>query len=427
MKKRGLVMLILLIAVPASWAADYTFDIPAKEEKAAPTLQWNGNLDGRYTLFHPQDNSPIYGLQFAADERDADYLTQYQLDWYLNGDYQTKDMGFHLKTHATYLNDADDLTLDLFELYGNLNLSLSSALQAGKIRYNWGKGYAFNPSGFVNPVKDPENPGASQAGTLSLNFETIKSFTSDVLKTAALTVIVLPPQVEVNERFGEPEDTSIAAKLYLMLWNLDVDLMGYYGKDHPTHIGADVALNLTTAFEVHGEVAYFQDMPKNMLLNQQLVQTEEDGFAYLIGLRWLNQWDVTTILEYYHTDVGLTEEEFGDYLDVLQRSLDSGNEEQIRCATGVIQNFKGSNLMQDYLYLNLQKPEPFDWLYFTPSATVMYNLHDQSALLSLNLSYKPVNNFEVLVKPTMMLGSDDSEYGSQQFSQQVETWLRFYF
>ena len=26
--------------------------------------------------------------------------------------------------------------------------------------YNWGKGYAFNPVGYVNPFKDPENPAS---------------------------------------------------------------------------------------------------------------------------------------------------------------------------------------------------------------------------------------------------------------------------
>ncbi len=423
----GLMTLSLLTSAQPVRAEDYSFDIPTKEEQAAPALQWGGNLDVNYTLLNPRESSPIYALQFSDDERDGELLTQYLLDAYLNADYQTKQMGFHLKTHAAYWKDADDLTLDLFELYGNLNLSLSSSLQAGKIRYNWGKGYAFNPVGFVNSLKNPEDPSKERAGILSLQFETIKSLQSDVLKTVALNALVIPDQSEEADSLGEADKTAIAAKLYLMLWNLDVEMMGRYGKDQPPQIGADMAVNLTTALEVHAEAAYAQDVTTYTVEQQKLTKSEEDGFSGLIGLRWLNRWEITTIFEYYHTDLGLTEEEFTDYLDAIEQSANSGQEEQIRNAAGLMQNFKVNNLMQDYLYLNLQKPEPFDWLYFTPSAFVIYNLQDQSALIALNLSYKPITNIELQLKPMAMVGADDSEYGSQRFQQKIEAWVRFYF
>lgn len=115
------------------------------------------------------------------------------MELYLDADYQTKDIGFHLKTHSTYYNDSD-ASFDLLESYGNVNLSLSSFIQAGKRMYSWGNGYAFNPVGYVNPFKDPENPELAQAGLLSVGFEKIKSLNSDSLKTIALTAIVIPPE-----------------------------------------------------------------------------------------------------------------------------------------------------------------------------------------------------------------------------------------
>ena len=409
------------------FAQDYSFEIPGEDEENEERLEWGGNLDGKYALFHPQRSSPIYELQFADAETSSNYLSQYQLDFYLDGDYQTKDIGFHVKTHVGYLNDTEEVIVDLFELYGNFNLSLSSFIQAGKIRYSWGKGYAFNPVGFVNPLKDPTNPTLAKAGVLSLNAETLKSFQSNILKTAALTAIVIPPQEEIYDRFAEVEDTDFAAKLYLMLWNIDFDLMGYYSKENSNRIGADFALNLRENIELHGEFSYFTDALKSTIVNNQLLQTEEEGYAYLVGMRWLNRWGITTILEYYHTDASLTEDEFQEYLRFLRQSLDSRNEEQIKRALAYSQNFKGNTLMQDYMYFQVQKPEPFDWLYFTPSFSTIYNLNDKSMLLALTFTYKPVTNFEFALKPTVTFGKEDSEYGSQRIQQKVETWLRFYF
>lgn len=426
--------IIMLVFIGASWslplfAEDYSFEIPEKESaKEEKTLEWSGNLDGKYMLFHPQESSPIYSLQFVETETSSDYLSQYQLSLYLDGDYQTKDIGFHLKTYIGYFNETEEATFDLFELYGNLNLSLSSFVQAGKIRYNWGKGYAFNPVGFVNPFKDPENPELAQAGVLSANVEMFKSLDSDILRTAALTGVVVPPREDMNGRFAEAEQTDLAAKLYLMSWTIDLDLMGYYSEENPKRIGADFAVNLREDLEIHGEGAYFQDVPKNTIVNNQLQSDGEEGYEYLLGLRWLNQWEITTILEYYHTDAGLTQDEFEEYLSFFQWSLDSGREELIGRARSTMQNnFQGRTLMQDYVYLNVQKPEPFDWLYFTPSVSAIYNVHDQSVLLTCTLSYQPFTNFEFLFKSGFMIGEDDSEYGSQQFDRNIETWLRFHF
>lgn len=431
MRRVMIAIVIMLISSAGLYAEEYSFEMPANADvKPEANLEWSGNLDGKYTLFQRRQSSPLYALQFWGEDVGSDALSQYQLEWYLNGDYQRSDVGMHLKTHLNYLNTETDENVDfeVFELYGNLNLSISSFVQAGKIRYNWGKGYAFNPAGFVNPVKNPENPELEQAGLLSIGFETIKTFQSDVLKTAALTTIVIPPQADLKDRFGDAENTDVAAKLYLMLGKFDVDLMGYYSRNNPSRVGGDFAVNLKENLEAHGEFSAFQDVPKHTIVSDQLRRAEDDGMAYLVGMRWLNRWEITTILEYYHTDLGLTDAEFGEYLTLFSQSLASGSDERITRALGYMQQgFKGNTSMQDYLYVQVQKPEPFDWLYFTPTLSAIYNLNDQSALVTFSFSYKPITNFELLVRPAVMVGKKGSEYGSQQFRQRVEAWARFYF
>jgi len=424
---RFLVILpIALVSCGVLFAEDYSmdFEIPEKDEAEEKGLEWGGYLDSRYFVFHTDQSSPLYQLQFSGKDDLSEYWSQYKLELYLDADYQTRDMGFHLKTYSAYYNDSDS-SFDLFEAYGNVNLSLSSFIQAGKRRYNWGKGYAFNPVGYVNPFKDPENPELAQAGLLSMNFEKIKSFDSQFLKTLTLTAIVIPPDEVLNKRYGEIENTDLAAKLYLLLWNIDIDVMGYYSKTEPSHIGFDYATNIRENIEFHGELSHFRDEPKNTIVEGELVTKKDNGYSYLMGLRYLNQWSTTVIAEYYHNGAGLNEAEYGDYIDFIQSGVDSSNTEKALNYSRIY--FKGTNLMRDYLYLKVTQPEPFNWLYFTPSIFSIYNLNDNSLLLAVSLSYKPFTNFEVMVWPTFLIGNENTEFGSRQFDQRYELRMKVYY
>lgn len=422
--KSFLTITLLIFQCMVVFAEDYSFDIPEEPEKK---LEWNGNLDGKYLAFHTRRSSPFYQLQFFNQDDMSGYLSQYRLELYLNADYQTKDIGFHLKTHSNYYNDSK-ASFDLFEAYGDINLSLNSFIQAGKKMYNWGKGYAFNPVGYVNPFKDPENPELSQAGLLSVNFEMIKSFNTNILKTFAMTAVIIPPSEIINNQYAEIENTDIAIKNYFMLWDIDIDIMRYFSKVNPCRFGADFSANLRQNIEIHGELSYSMDHPKNTIVNNNLFSTKEDGYTYLFGLRYLFQWNTTIIAEYYHNDIGLTETEYTNYMDFIQNNIDSNDEDEIDKALGYSQKyFKNRTLMQNYLYLKIQHPEPFNWLYFTPYLSTIYNMADRSFLLSISLSYKPITNFEFIVRPTFLTGNDGTEFGNKQNQQKLELWMRIFF
>ena len=134
------VLLIILASGGFLFAEDYStdFEIPEKDVKEEKSLDWTGSLDSRYFAFHADKTSPFYQLQFADKEELSGYMSQYKLELYLNADYQTSDLGFHLRTYSAYYNSQDN-SFDLSEMYGNVNLSLSSFIRAGKCRYNWGR------------------------------------------------------------------------------------------------------------------------------------------------------------------------------------------------------------------------------------------------------------------------------------------------
>jgi len=405
-------------------AQETTADAPSQEEKR---LEWSGNLDAKYSVIHSAQSSSMYQLQFFNSATLSGYLSQYRIEPYINADYQTKDLGFHLKTHASYYSD-DNASIDLFEAYGSFNPTFNSTLQVGKRMFSWGKGYAFNPVGYVNPVKDPENPELAQAGLLSASFEYIKSFSSSALQTFSSVLVVIPPTPQLNGRYAEAENAGVALKAYGLLWDTDIDLMGYYRKNGPVQLGLDCSRNLRENLEIHAELSYNQDTERFTILSHSLRAEHVNRSSYLLGLRYLHESNTTVIVEYYHNGLGMSRGEYADYADFLTYAANSGSATVAQQALGLSQQyFRNSTLMEDYLYTKLTVPEPFDWLYFTPSLYSIYNLNDNSFVLSAPLSYKPVTNVEFIFWPTILVGTGRSEFGQKMFQQRLEVWVRIFF
>lgn len=417
--------LLALALAPAASGGDYDFDVPAREE-APKNLELSGNLDARYSLLSSNTSAPLYKLQYYG-QRPAGTLSQYRADLYLNGDYRVGQTGFHAKIYAQYYSEASN-DLSLHELYGTLALGDSAVLAAGKRMYSWGKGYAFNPVGYVNPQKDPENPELSQAGLMSFGYEYIKSFSGAPVANAAFNLVAVPSAETLNAQTAEARDTDLAAKLSLLAWDTDIDLMGYASRVNPEKYGAAVSRNFGPSLEAHGEFSRFSNKPHYTVVAGAADAGRVDGVDWLLGLRWLNKWNLTSTLEYYRNGAGLTKSEFGAYDDFLANAAVSGSSITAASALAVSRGYFGSsNLMRDYLYLKLSWPEPFNWVYFTPSAYVMLNADDDSWLAGLPLSYKPVTDFEVIVWPVFTGGGRGTEFGGRQAAAKLDLWLRFYF
>lgn len=425
-----LVISLFSLETTIAFASD---EIPASQESAEALsesslskLEVNGNLDSKYSLLRSRITSSLYKLQNFGQTKKSDDLSQFVLEPYLNGEYITKDLGFHFKTHGSYINEQTS-TLDLFELYGSINTHPTLTFSVGKKAYNWGKGYAFNPVGYVNPIKDSENPESLQAGLMSLAVDYTKSFDSDALRTFGFTFMAIPSS-NVQNKYGEVSQTDFATKAYFLAWDMDIDILGYRSLSNGNQLGVDFSQNISTNIEVHGEFSHFENVPKAIIDQNTLNILKGSGNSYLAGVRYLNSIDTTIIAEYYHNGNGLTSNEFNQYIKYVYDTVASGQSTAVQQALGTsITYFQKSAIMRDYLYLKISQPEPFNWVYFTPSTFVIYNLSDQSFTLGLPLSYKPFTNFELLVWPTVLVGSAGTQFGEKPFSQRLETWLRFYF
>lgn len=415
---------LFTFAFTSAFAQDYDFDIPEEEEAK---IEFNGNLDAKWGLLETQKSSPFFGLQFYDVAEKDDYLSQYRLDFYLDGVYRHKQVGFFMKTFYQYAREASILP-SFFELYGSLNLSPRWSMSIGKRRFNWGKGYAFNPVGYVNAEKDPENPDLALVGKTSVYISYNRSFTSNLLQNFSFGAILLPPEAEINEKFASADKIGAAFKLYFLLKNIDIDIMAAFKNNEPQRLGVDFSTNLRENLEIHTEFSYAHDEIKYFFVDDLISQQKMDGGSYLLGLRYLNRFNTTLVAEYYHNNSGLLKNEFSSYVNYLHSSLESNIPELINSAKLIMSTtLRSKTLMQDYFYVKLIQPEPFSLLYTSISMFTIYNIDDKSFLFSPQLSYKPYTNFEVLFWPSLFFGGNDTEYGSKRFERKIEIWIRFYF
>ena len=420
-------LLFILIVTSAALLFAQEEDFIIQEEETESKLEWSGNLDVKYKLFNMDQNSSLYKLQFYKELPLSSLLSQYSLEPYLNAEYRTSDLGFVLKTHGSYYSDKNS-SFDLFEAYASFNPSFNTNLQAGKKVYSWGKGYAFNPVGFVNPIKDPEIPELAQAGLFSANFEYVKSFSSEALQSFSFFAVIIPTSGISGSSFGEFKNTDVAVKSSFLFYDTDIDLLAYYSKINPKRYGFDFARNVQENIEVHGEFSYNQNVERFTIVNNSLRNEFVDMYSYLFGLRYLDASNTTIIAEYYYNGSGLSKDEYTNYNEFLNNGANSLTETIKQQTLGISQTyFKGQTLMRDYLYIKLSHPEPFDWLYFTPSLYTIYNLVDNSFLLSFQMSYRPITNTEFIFWTSMFAGDESTEYGGKQVMQRMELWMRVFF
>ncbi len=321
---------------------------------------------------------------------------------------------------------------DVFAAYANIKPSPYATVSLGKKPYKWGKGYAWNPVGFINRRKDPNNPDESLEGYLTAEADFIKSFAGQ-LQTVALTTVLLPVYDEINDDFGQQDKLNLAAKLYFLVLDTDIDLLLLTGDSRSTSYGIDFSKNLATNFEIHGELAWTLDQQKFTIQEEgTLISGQDDVLSWLLGIRYLSENDITSIIEYYHNDGGYTEGEMSSFFHF---AIEAGEDFQQTASRLLLDRALDASLKgygrpqpgRNYLYSRFSQKESFDILYFTPALTTIINLDDESYTLTPELIYSGFTNWEMRLRFSYLNGGTYTEYGEKQNSSKLEFRLRYFF
>ena len=437
-----LVLVSLLWSTPNLFSQEQSqgrFEIDLSElqkevdKVAAKPYNLGGFLEFQPTLFGIDRDSAVSRLHFFDKKQDSTF-EQYNVRLRLEGRYNADPLSVFFKTDTLVRNDFDgwDEDVRLFEAYTSFKPSPNFVFEAGKKVAKWGKGYAWNPVSFIAPAKNPEDPEEALEGFTLFTGDFIRSFDGP-LKTMTLTAAAVPVYKHINANVGEPGHTDFASKLYLLAYDTDFDFMVSTGGSRTTRYGFDFSRNLTTNFEIHGELGVVNNQKTPVVDKRgRMFVRESDAVSYLLGLRYLTETETTYILEYYRNGTGFTRDEMKNFFGFVETSyqtfLSTGNDTGLRRARQMLDGAYGRpNPGRHYLYFRASQKEPFDILYLTPALTSIANLTDGSLSLIPEIAYSPITNVELRFRTPILLGRKGTEYGEKQNDYRIELRLRYYF
>ncbi|MBI2876969.1 MAG: hypothetical protein HYY20_08810 [Candidatus Tectomicrobia bacterium] len=427
---------LFLSVWPLSAQEAYEVDLPEIEKEIKRTAEKPYSLGG-FGEFEPlvfglDRDATFYRLRFF-DRDEGEVLDQYDFRLRPEGTYRKGMLSLFARVDIPIRYDYRgwDSEVVLFEGVASLKPHPGFTLEVGKKVIKWGKGYAWNPVAFVDRPKDPEDPEEALEGFYLATANIIRSFAGP-LKTVALTPVLLPVYNKVNDEFGGLQQVNFAAKLYLLLYDTDIDFMVFTGGSRTTRYGVDFAKNLRSNFEIHGEGALINDF-ETAVMNERGERSlrKADVMSYLLGLRYLTQQETTFILEYYRNSTGFTREEMGDFFRFVdtsyERFVQTGEESGLRRGLQLEKAYGRPNPMRHYLYFRASQKEPFDILYFTPALTSIVNITDGSFSLIPEFAYSPRTNLELRLRGAVLVGGKNTEYGEKQNDYRLELRVRYHF
>jgi len=420
-------MLILFMLSGYSIAAEeFIFDVSSYQKK---NYRLGGYLE--YSLNHQILNqSAAANSLLFINKTLPDSITQHIGIIELNGDYKQDKWQARFNFHAeAYDNElVSDQQGIFYEAVATYQPTTGITLEAGKKAIKWGKGYAWNPVGFVERPKDPNDPDLSREGYVVAAADIIKSFSDDI-KTLAFTAAYLPVTEHINEDFGQQEHNNIAAKLYLLYNDTDIDIVFLNQGSRSWRYGFDFSKNINTNFEVHGEWAYLSNVTKQLVDNTGVISTEQDSAQqWLLGVRYLTENDTTIIAEYYRNEAGYNEQQMDDFFSAVDVAYATLNTNLLNSLSKISQQtYLKRNPGKNYLYLRASNKEPFDWLYVTTAVTLITNIDDNSYSITPEISYTGIKDLELRFKAAWLNGDDHSEFGEKRNDRKVEFRLRYYF
>jgi len=422
-------ILLLALAVPGA-AQDFEFDSSAFEKKP---FELGGYIELKQEALALNRDGSFYRLaNYGLPPRDSLDRTTATLQ--LAGTLRYGTGTFDLRTNSTLQRDpaAHSHANAIFEAAYSMRPHPGLTLEAGKRALRWGKGYAWNPIGFVERMKDPNDPQLAREGFVMLDADWIAS-PAGALQTIAFTPVVLPVQRNVNADFGARGHLNPAAKVYLLYRDTDIDFAWQGKGSRPARFGMDFSRNLVSNLEIHGEWARTRQYAKPVTDGMGRATTEvANATSHLLGLRYLTASDTTYIAEYYRNGSGYSEQEarqFHELVDTAFTQLEqTGSGALVQRALALGQGSYGRpNPGTDYMYFRAQQKDALGVVYLSAAVTAMANLRDRSYQVTPEVQYTGFANLELRLRLYLLRGGSGTDFGEKQVSRRLEIAGRYYF
>jgi hypothetical protein len=353
----------------------------------------------------------------------------------LSGEFGARlPAGISVKTQvASALNTGRETNsaFSLRELYATASLG-DLELSVGRKILRWTNGYAFNPAGLLEPRRSPSDPQDRLKLLEGLEMAQLDYFVGDHVFTAVFSSDMLSRSEEEGRRY----DFALRGNILLNSINLDLAVEALVSNIKNTG-AVTLSYVFGDALEIHGEIAGTRgtsaQYPRAIEPGRQqelfgsdyLAQLKlDDGrlfLRYVVGVNYTLAWGTNLIGEFYHSDEGLSGQEWERFIahaHFSREQLATGQyppvfEDLSLPALNLLQGLQQlgrQSIRRNYLFLRVAD----SWRNERLAATVLglINLDDRSGLGVGEVSYLVRKGALVYARATLFGGSAESEFGN---------------
>jgi hypothetical protein len=249
-----------------------------------------------------------------------------------------------------------------------VNVTPSIGITAGRVIEKWGTAYAWNPTAFVSPLKNPADPTDRRSAYRGI----------DMLKADVFAR-------QTNLSLYAMERGSYAARVYRMIAGTDVSL--HFRHDGGlTREGISAARVFGDALEIHAEAAHVGDY----------VQAVAGG-------QYTFRNNINVVLELYHGGDGMTAREWREFCE----QFDPGA-------------YTPMKMGRDYAFTRVAWSDHVELI-------AIANVRDKSSLARLTVTRRLRPNLSAYAIDTEFFGRDDTEFAWVPMKRVTTFGVRYYF
>ncbi|MFC1546684.1 hypothetical protein ACFL4O_03085 [bacterium] len=426
-----ILFLFLFFMTCPIFSQDYNFDISKFKKKS---FEFSSTAEFRPSCIFLEKENLSWKLKYYNKNNSPDFIDTYLLLIEPITKYEKNGLLFYCSgdiriAYNNFENDCENDT-SLLEGYGKYEFNSRWNINFGKKLYKWGKGYIYNPMSYAGRQKDVNDTDASLEGYYSASLEYIRSFSSKIIKNLSHEFVFIPVLDNVNNDYGKGDNNWLFSRSHFLIVNTDYEFIFAISEDFDYKAGAAAAYNIFTNWAVHGEISFLPETEKMLIAGNGCseLQTINNTIQSIIGTRYLSPFNATFFLEYIYNESGLTKQEMQDWYISAESILDTHNTAAINSISKEwFLNMNKQFIMKDYLYFKMQYPEPFNFLYCTPSVYSLFNIVDKSFLGGVDVDYKRFSNFSFNIKLFGFGGRKRSEFGSKISELKAEVRVKYFY
>jgi hypothetical protein len=330
---------------------------------------------------------------------------------------------------ATNNLKSPEFNFALRELSLDFSLSDEFDITLGKKILKWGPGYAFNPTGVVEPQRSPSDP----SDRLGQN-DGRKLMSANAFFGSSSISLVYMNDVRYESSKLSWSKQEIALRAYTLINGFDLSLIGHYKEDDRLEIGFNWSKVVGSNLEFHSEVLakkgssvhyhqiitsdneqqIFSSNPSITLYNQ----SDRIFSKILFGGQYTFENGINLVLEYYHDAEGLNRIEWQRWMKFIkfQNSIQQGlitvspklREISRNNILWAMQTLSPRGTMSDYFFAR----EFYSIGNWSLECIQFLNAVDYSAVLISSLTLGMSENISLYSRWTSYIGDSDSEFGA---------------